>query len=88
MVVPNRQKASINSVYPRVKTHTHCCNALNINKMFIHVCILTMNLWKYLKPLLLILLRVLYGTYDADHTDTAVWNDNQWQLLSWKPSIV
>jgi hypothetical protein len=58
------------------------------SEIAIHICILTVNLWKRLKqfPFALLWL-VLYGAHDGDRTDTTAWAGNQWRRLFWKPGV-
>jgi IS5 family transposase len=58
------------------------------SEIAIHICILTMNLWRRLKEFLFaLLLLVLYGAHDDDCAVTAAWNGNQWRWLFWKPGV-
>jgi hypothetical protein len=58
------------------------------SEIAIHICILTMNLWRRLKEFLFALLwLVVHGAHDDNYADTATWNGNQWRLLFWKPGV-
>jgi IS5 family transposase len=58
------------------------------SEIAIHICILTMNLWKRLKEFLFaLLLLVVHGVHDDDCAVTAAWNGNQWRWLSWKHGV-
>jgi hypothetical protein len=57
------------------------------SEVSIHICILTINLWKCLKRFLFVLLWLMvHGEHD-DCTDTAAWDGNQWRWLFWKPGV-